>query len=272
VKAMLNWVLKFLIICPLLEATKILWGINKNENRLNRNTNLIPRGGALGDLHLTLSNRTSRVYRIVSNETVYSNYRTVILRTVEHSISKYSGEEIRSNVSYDLIAHKGTESAAIIVAWNTTSKTVTLVEEYHPGPNSRLVGPAAGLVDPIKHRLPEGSEEIEKDFDMALIAARWEMEEELRLKGGTWHRLTNAPAYMDKYVICRVYPFLCIDPERVEHDKQLPRDKEEEHDMEILCNITVPELIEMISTGEMNLVGSWTCLLAIQKLRDIGEI
>jgi 8-oxo-dGTP pyrophosphatase MutT (NUDIX family) len=242
-----------------------------------------------------------RDYRILSNETVYSNYRTVLLRRVEHSIlRRLDGDDVdegnktavyetasisetRSVVAYDLIAHKGTENAAVIVAWNSTSKTVTLVQEYHPGPHSRLYGPAAGLADPVKHRPATTPSDDKNNEDlemaMAIVAARWELEEELRLRGGTWHKLTTQPAFMDKYVVCKVHPFLCIDPERVliggdgeEGDDVLPRDEEEEHDIAIIENVTVEQLMEMISNGQMNLVGSWTCLLAIQKLRELNEI
>lgn len=73
---------------------------------------------------------------------------------------------------------------------------------------------------------------------------------------------------MDKYVVTEVVPYLVIDPEKVVN----PRPLDEEEDIEILEGVSVDTILEMIRGGEMNLVGSWGCLLAIEKLRRIGEI
>merc|ERR1711935_454578 len=96
------------------------------------------------------------------------------------------------------------------------------------------------------------------------------LEEECHLTGGTWHRLvTEAVAVpMDKYVKTEIVPYLVIDPIAVDD----PRPLDLEEDIEILEGVSVSRILEMIYEGKMNLTGGWGCLLAIQKLRDLGEI
>jgi len=162
-------------------------------------------------------------------------------------------------VDYDIIDQKGA-GAVTIFAWNSRNKTATLVKEYQPGPHQYLMGCAAGLIDecPRKHD------------SNPLTAAVCELEEELHLRGGTWYRLTEPEKTvpMDKYCITQVTPFLVVDPSIVEN----PRPMDDEEDIEIIEGVTVPEILNMIRTGCMNVVGSWACLLAIEKLREIGEI
>ena len=73
---------------------------------------------------------------------------------------------------------------------------------------------------------------------------------------------------MDKYVVTEITPYLVIDPEHVPD----PRPLDDEEDIEIITGITAGEIIQMIREGDMNLVGGWGALLAIEKLRELGEI
>jgi len=148
--------------------------------------------------------------------------------------------------------------ASIVFAWNSKSKTATIIKEYNPGCDQILYGLAAGIVEIDKH----GS-----DYD---IAARDELEEECHLAGGTWHRLLNndASIAMDKYLMTKIVAYLVIDPVKVEH----PRPLDEEEDIEIVHGVSVKEIMEMICAGEMNCIGGFASLLAIEKLRSLGEI
>lgn len=149
-------------------------------------------------------------------------------------------------------------------AWNTHTKTATIIKEYNPGCDKILYGIAAGIVetDIAKH----GS-----DYD---IAARHELEEETQLDGdtGTWYRLMNEDKSiaMDKYLVTEVVAYLVVDPVKVEERDVRPMDVEE--DIEIVEGVTVVEILEMIRNGEMNCIGAFGCLLAIEKLRELGEI
>ena len=79
-------------------------------------------------------------------------------------------------IEFDVIdqAHS-TSGAVIIFAWNSTSKTATIVREYMPGPHRMLSGLAAGIVEDDKHSGEEGTGNGESK---SLVAARCELEEE----------------------------------------------------------------------------------------------
>ena len=82
----------------------------------------------------------------------------------------------------------------------------------------------------------------------------------------TCNHLNKVP--MDKYVVTEITPYLVIDAEHVHN----PRPLDDEEDIEIIRCVTANEIIQMIREGDFNLVGGWGALLALQKLRDLGEI
>jgi hypothetical protein len=149
-----------------------------------------------------------------------------------------------------------------------------MVQEYMPGCHQILVGLAAGMMEPSKHGM-------EADTPAPLRAAQCELEEECHLTGGTWIPLsrssnsgdgaavTAAPAStsMDKYTATRVTPFLVLDA----HHTNTPRPLDEEEDIEIIRGVTIPEILNLIATGKMTITAGWGCLLAIEKLRELGE-
>ena len=143
----------------------------------------------------------------------------------------------------------------MIFAWDTKTKTTTLIREYMPASHKILWGMAAGLIE-AKH---DGGDPV--------VAARHELEEECHLTGGTWIPLTENPSAMDKYALTTIGAFLVLDPEPAKNPKPL----DEEEDIEIVSGITIPEILDWIAKGQMNLVGGWGCMLAIEKLREIGE-
>ena len=73
---------------------------------------------------------------------------------------------------------------------------------------------------------------------------------------------------MDKYSTTTVRAFLVIDGSHVPD----PRPQDHEEDIEIIQNVSIEEIMTMIQRGEMNVVGCWACLMAIEKLREMGEI
>lgn len=73
---------------------------------------------------------------------------------------------------------------------------------------------------------------------------------------------------MDKYVVTEITPYLVIDP----HHVQNPRPLDDEEDIQIISGVTAGEIMQMIREGDMNLVGGFGALLALQKLRELGEI
>jgi len=167
-------------------------------------------------------------------------------------------------MDFDIIdQNHGTNGAVIVFAWNSTSKTATIVREYMPGCHRVLGGLAAGLVEDEKHT-SEGNE------GKNLVAAQCELEEECHLAGGRWYRLTEEgiSVPMDKYVVTEITPYLVIDPHHVAN----PRPLDDEEDIEIVSGVSPAEIMRMIREGDMNLVGGWGALLALEKLRELGEI
>lgn len=190
-------------------------------------------------------------YNIVREEVLYEGWRKVIRRTVQ-------SPKLTKHIEFDVIDQThSTGGAVIIFAWNSTSKTATIIREYMPGCHRVLGGLAAGLVED-KHG---GSEEA---------AARHELEEECHLAGGAWYRLIDdgVSVPMDKYVQTEIVPYLVVDPHHVPNPKPL----DDEEDIEIVTDVSAEEILQMVKKGDMNLVGGWGALLALVKLRELGEI
>lgn len=220
---------------------------------------------------------------ILGEKFAYKRWRTILERTIRFPNGKV--------VDFDLVGMAGAGSAVVIFAWDSLQKTATLVRyalthlcsmdtsclnllywhktrllciyiyiyirrEYHPGPNKFLFGAAAGIVEDDKHN---GNVEL---------AAQHELEEECHLAGGSWHLLTPEPLAMDKYSTITVRAFLVMDASHVPD----PQPQDHEEDIEIIRNVSVDEIMTMIRRGEMNVVGAWACLMAIEKLRQMGEI
>mmetsp|Transcript_23575 Transcript_23575/g.42798 ORF Transcript_23575/g.42798 Transcript_23575/m.42798 type:complete len:234 (-) Transcript_23575:1506-2207(-) len=185
---------------------------------------------------------------ILGEEFTYKRWRTILERTIRFPNGKV--------VDFDLVGMVGAGSAVVVFAWDSLQKTATLVREYHPGPNKFLFGAAAGIVEDDKHN---GNVEL---------AAQHELEEECHLAGGSWHLLTPEPLAMDKYSTITMRAFLVMDASHVPD----PQPQDHEEDIEIIQNVSVDEIMTMIRRGEMNVVGAWACLMAIEKLREMGEI
>ncbi|OEU08442.1 hypothetical protein FRACYDRAFT_229133 [Fragilariopsis cylindrus CCMP1102] len=193
------------------------------------------------------NNENKNNFEIIDEKTVYSGWRTIVQRKVRMRNNKV--------VDFDLVGVKTGDSAVLIFAWDTKSKTATLIREYMPASNRILWGLAAGLVEE-KH-----------DNHNTELAARHELEEECHLKNGKWIPLLHQPTAMDKYSTTTIQCYLVLDPEKEDNPKAL----DEEEDIEIIPGVTIPEILRWVNNGEMNLVGGFGCLLAIEKLRELGE-
>lgn len=183
---------------------------------------------------------------IMGESLVYSGWRKILKRTVKMRNGKVC--------DFDLVGVKTGEGAVLVFAWDTKTKTATMIREYMPASNKILWGLAAGLIE-------------DKHGQNTETAARHELEEECHLKGGTWIPLLTKPAQMDKYALTAIQCYLVIDPEPETNPKPL----DEEEDIEIVSGVTIPEIMGYIRDGEMNLVGGYGSLLAIEKLRELGE-
>lgn len=200
------------------------------------------RGGAKND-----ADGESSSFEILDETLVYSGWRTIVQRKVKMRNGKV--------VDFDLVGVKTGEAAVMVFAFDTKTKTATLIREYMPASHKVLWGVAAGLIE-------------EKHGHDAHLAAQHELEEECHLTGGEWVPLANTATAMDKYALTKIHAYLVLDPEPAINPKPL----DEEEDIEIVSGVTIEEIMEYIANGEMNLVGGWGCMLAISKLRELNLI
>ena len=124
-------------------------------------------------------------YEILNEEVHYSGWRRVIRRSVGVIADDGDGGVVddRGVIHFDVIDQARASGGAVVVfAWNSTSKTATIIREYMPGPHRVLSGLAAGIVEEGKHSLPAsrgGGEEVGGGSESSsLLAARFELEEE----------------------------------------------------------------------------------------------
>jgi hypothetical protein len=223
---------------------------------------------------IEMNKESNDSYEIVSDEVLHDHWRRLIRRSV-----RLPGKS--KVVDFEIVAQKGTDQAVLVFCWNTASKRATLIREYMPSTHCRMMGLAAGMVEDDKHGNGGGGSDettgdaesgIVQDYedDMRLTAAKHELEEECRLVGGKWIRLTERGVVMDKYSTTRLSVYLVLDPEPVHADDAKPRDLEE--DIQVVPGVSIDEIRDMIVTGRMTVVGGWASLLALQKLRELGEI
>ena len=184
----------------------------------------------------------------VHDRVVYTGYRNI----VERSFILPHGK----NVSYDILQPK--HMSVVVFVFNATSNTTTLIREYHPGTETFMHGVIAGQFEQAKHI-------------NALVAAQFELEEEAQLQTDRWIPLLETPDIsisLDKYSTNRFYPFLAVDCEYVES----PRAMDPEELIYVEREVPLLRVWELIRRAEMNVVSSYTFLLAMQKLQSMGLV
>ncbi len=128
---------------------------------------------AIPSIPATVSSQNGRNrphnYKILNDEIKYTGWRQIIRRTVLAPPRPHHGEKV---IEFDIIDQsksrndpENSSRAVIVFAWNSTSKTATMIREYMPACHRILNGLAAGIVEGDKH--------VDD-----LVAARFELEEE----------------------------------------------------------------------------------------------
>jgi len=244
-------------------------------------------------------------FSILKEEVLHDGWRRLINRRVRMPPrGRLHVEESAAvlEVDFELVAQRGVDEAVLVFAWDAPSRTATLVREYMPSVHRKMMGLAAGMVEPEKHGGENenggGSAEPQRGAeDIRLTAARHELEEECYLTDGTWYRLTPAPVpakkddnnniddddtngnadvllggvVMDKYSTTRLTAYLVVGAKRIPASRAKPRD-DTEVGMEVVRGVTLREIRGMLERGEMTVVGSWATLLALNKLRELGLV
>jgi hypothetical protein len=184
---------------------------------------------------------------IVGRKVVYNGWRKVLQKEVIMPNKK--------SVLFDVVTTNGMPAIAVFV-WDKESCTATILQEYHPGPERMMYGVVAGCFESHKHSSP-------------LECAAAELEEEAHLKTSTLIPLlhdgdTTVP--FEKYSDNRFYPYLALDCQPVANPKPL----DDEEYIVIHKNVGYKQLMEMISDGRFNVISSYTILMAIRKLKELG--
>lgn len=204
-------------------------------------------------------------FEILSENVIHDNWRKLSCRNVQLPSQKIADFEI---VSQGDRGSRVTDEAVMVFVWNRSTQTATLIKEYMPSVHKLVLGLAAGMVED-KH---DDSDECDasRTTDPVYTAGVHELEEECRLKGGTWYRLCE-PTVMDKYSTTRISVYLVIDPIPVGEDGGKNRDDTEEG-MQVITGVKVTDLEEILATGGMTVVGGWATQMALAKLRALGLI
>jgi len=215
-------------------------------------------------------NSNDSQYEIMEERLAYSRWRTIVQRRVRSPKGHIIDFDVIGQRIHDSTAPIEVHGAVLALAYHTETKSFTLIREYNPGSHCILYGPAAGMLE-------SGSKHNNSN---PLVAAQMELEEECHLAGGTWYRLVDevnertsryfplGGVFVGKYENTEMVPYLVVDPVLVSN----PRPLDATEDIEIVRHVTLEELRRMLTSGQMTVVGSWTALLALDKLRQLGEI
>eukprot|EP00977_Amphora_coffeiformis_P029884 scaffold43245_cov206-Amphora_coffeaeformis.AAC.1 len=203
-------------------------------------------------------------FQILSETIIHDNWRKLSSRKVQLPSGKIASFEIVSQGDRGGLV---TDEAVMIFVWNRSTQTATLIREYMPSVHKLTLGLAAGMVED-KHK--DDGEEDSIEGDPVYTAGVHELEEECRLKGGTWYRLC-APTAMDKYATTLISVYLVVDPLPLDEGEGKARDETEEG-MQVIPGITAVELEEIVTSGGMTVVGGWATQLALSKLRAMRLI
>lgn len=184
-------------------------------------------------------------FQKVNDDVVFSGWRKIIRRKLQlpNGIIK----------DFDILS---TATSIVVFTWDTKTKTTTLIQEYHPGIEKALYGTVAGMYEEGKH-------------DDPLQCAMYELEEEAHLESKNWIPLLNdeqSTVSLDKYSDNKFYAYLAIDCKEVSN----PRDIDPEEYITIKNSINYKKLMQLITSGKMNILSSYASLMAINKLKDLG--
>ena len=185
-------------------------------------------------------------FKVASQKLVYDGWRKIVRKEVVLPNEK--------NVFFDVVTQKA--PSVTVFVWDRNSSTATLVQEYHPGVNRMMYGAVAGLFEGHKH-------------DTILDCAKSELEEEAQLATDTWIPLMgdmskNVP--FEKYSDNLLHSFLALDCRPVLNPKPL----DDEEYIIIHKNVCHSRLLEMIYAGELNIISSYTVLMGLRKLKEMG--
>ncbi|CAB1099379.1 unnamed protein product [Ectocarpus sp. CCAP 1310/34] len=185
-------------------------------------------------------------FKVLNRDLAYAGWRKIVKKTVR--------VEDEKDYVFDVV-HQEEPSVAVLV-WHTQTNTLTLIKEFAPGREEVAHGVVAGMYEKNKH-------------DSPLQAAKYELEEEAHLLGGTWHTLCEddeTTVNADKYSSNEFYCWLVVDP----YVTPTPKPMDDEEFIEIRRGVSMQECMRMVGRGELSIVSSFVVLMGARKLRQLG--
>lgn len=157
-------------------------------------------------------------------------------------------------VSYDVIGNARSDFKSVFVfPFDTRTHTATMLREYSPGRNRETMSFVAGMFEAAKH-------------ESLVEAARAELSEEARLKGGELMELTLRGVAADKYSLNEFHYYLGLDAARDE----APLERDEEEWISVVEGVGLAEVRRLVSCGELNTPNSLLAMLALERLKEMG--
>jgi hypothetical protein len=184
----------------------------------------------------------------IQEDVVFEGYRNIVRRKVHLPNGKQA--------NFDVLIQR--HLSVVVFIWDTNTSTTTLIREYHPGPEQFLYGTVAGMYEFHKHTSP-------------LQSAQYELEEEAQLQTDKWYSLideSNAKIGMpfDKYSNNHFFPYLALDCIPVSNPKAM----DDEEYIIVERDVTYERLMNLMKSGQMNVVSTFTILLGLRKLTELG--
>ncbi|KAG2437775.1 hypothetical protein HYH02_011150 [Chlamydomonas schloesseri] len=213
-------------------------------------------GNAGAAVHVPAEHPWHNRFEVKEDRAVHKRYMTMFDRTVE--FTSESGQT--QTVQYDVVGHPQCSFVSAVAfpfhpATSTSPAQVTLVREYAQGPNA------------LMYTLPCGGFEPKRHANLRECAVA-EMREEAMLVGGEVVDLLpeDHPGQSElKWSRNRFKPFLFIDPQP-DTSGHAERDAEE-HTIQVM-RVTIPELHDIIRTGQLMMLSVYAAFLSLEVLRE----
>lgn len=194
----------------------------------------------VSDINITSS------FKVVGESLVYDGWRKINRKQILLPNNK--------TAAFDIVTQNSPSVTVFI--WDRESSSATLVQEYHPGVEKMMFGAVAGMFEAHKHAT-------------ILDCAKDELEEEAQLASDNWIPLqhdASAAIPFEKYSNNKLYPFLALDCRPVLN----PKPADDEEFITVHKNISHSQLVNMVTAGQLNIISSFTVLLGIRKLVELG--
>jgi hypothetical protein len=223
---------------------------------------------------------------LASSPLVSGKYRSLLSHRIKLSPTQTGVFEVlhTNSINPHHASHRNSydDIACVAVVFNTATKKVCVIKEYHPSSLTFKYGPVAGCVECYNAKHGDVPSSITTTTDSIVTAERLLKAVEMEVSEESGHdtnrdgvqviplfkNVNTGGVNIDKYTCTKVYPYLII----TSHEPNAPCNRDiEEQSMEVdmLC---VEELEERMENGECSIVGEWGFRRGLGELRRRGFV